>query len=164
MILEPAEPTETHARIIMAWRNDPITLENSFHQQPKQWPEFYDEFVETYFDPLPPLFGIRNGERVGLLRFRRYDDVLPVGDACDISIMIAPEQRGRGYGNLLVAMGTAYAHEQGWRHVIAEVLPENTISLRLFLGVGYHQLDEHPRRIHDIAKPITVIRFVHSEE
>lgn len=162
MKLEPVQPIEEHARLIMAWRNDPVTLSMSFHQTPKQWPAFWEEFQQEYFadSALPPLFGVVQGEKVGFLRFRKYDGET----SCDIGIMIAPEQRGKGYGNALVTAGTAYIHEKGWQKVIAEVLPENTVSLRMFERCGYQQLDEHYHMVTDLPAPIRVIRFSHQKD
>lgn len=164
MKLEPAQPTEEHARLVMNWRNDPITLSMSFHKTPKQWPAFYEEFQQQYFTEasLPPLFGVVNGEKVGFLRFRPYEGV---GEsACDIGIMIAPQHRGKGYGNMLVIAGTQFIHEQGWKTVVAEVLLHNVTSIRMFVRCGYQQLDEYHRIVSDLPYPITVFRFIHRKD
>jgi N-acetylneuraminate synthase len=164
MNLEFVQPMEEHARLVMAWRNDPVTLSMSFHKTPKQWPAFYEEFQQNYFinDSLPPLFGVVDGERVGFLRFRLYEGF---GDsACDISIMIAPQHRGKGYGSALVVAGTALIHEKGWKTVVAEVLLQNVNSIRMFVRCGYQQVDEYYRMVSGLPHPITVFRFIHQED
>jgi RimJ/RimL family protein N-acetyltransferase len=168
MNLEPVPQTRQAAELIMRWRNDPYALRMSFHQEPKVMPAFWEEFQTSYFaDPaLPPLFGFAEEVCVGFLRFRRYDAPLPpeFSPACDISVMIAPEHRAKGYGASLVALGTDYVHAQGWRNVLAEIKPENTPSLRLFAQVGYQFLDEHARYVHDLPAPVLVRRFVHQKD
>ena len=54
--LEICRPIEAHARLVIAWRNDPHTLEMFYHHEPKVWDKFYLEFRDDYFvDPnLPP--------------------------------------------------------------------------------------------------------------
>lgn len=164
MKLQYAQPTEADAHLVLTWRNDPVTLSMSYHQTPKQWPAFLDEFSEKYFaDDLPPVFGLIEGVRVGFLRFRRYPEPLPAQytPACDISIMVAPEQRGKGYGRSLIALGTQFIHERGWHYVVAEVKPDNTTSARLFSALGYRLIDDYLRPIADLPQPIPVQRFVH---
>lgn len=164
MKLIPAEPTEDDARLVMEWRNDPVTLSMSFHQQPKQWPDFLTEFQTQYFThpDLPPLFGVVDDDvAVGFLRFRAYDDELPYAEACDIGVMVAPEERGKGYGHQLVMLGTFYIHEQDWPIVVAEILPHNEASIRLFKKADYQWLDAHDHHIPDLPEPVRVLRYIH---
>ena len=93
---ECVQKCEDHARLIMGWRNDPETLRQSFHTEPKVWEEFYPEFLEEYFcfPDLPPLFALMGGERVAFLRFRPVAHPEDLNRrCCDISINVIPEKR-----------------------------------------------------------------------
>jgi|GEM_PF-3801206 len=167
MQLVPVPKTYDAALQVMAWRNDLITRSMSFHQAPKVMPNFWDDFQANYFvDGVPhPMFGMADDTRVGFLRFRVYPDPLPepYQTASDISIMVSPDHRGKGYGLHLLQLGTAYLHQQGWQTVIAEIRPENTVSIRLFEKAGYIFLDQHTREIHDLPAPVTIQRYVHHQ-
>ncbi|MBC8159558.1 MAG: N-acetylneuraminate synthase, partial [Alphaproteobacteria bacterium] len=69
--LEVCRPIEEHARLVMAWRNDPHTLAMSYHREAKVWDAFWPEFRDTYFayPALPPMFLVADGERVAFLRY-----------------------------------------------------------------------------------------------
>jgi N-acetylneuraminate synthase len=139
----------------------------SFHQALKQMPDFMDEFVGSYFaEPtLPPLFGEIDGQRMGFLRFRVYDDSLPasIPRACDIGVMVHSDYRNQGLGQQLVALGTEFVHNKGWQTVIAEIRQENDASVRLFRKAGYRKLDTHQRAFDDLSQPVTVLRYVHHQ-
>lgn len=162
------QPTREDAELILRWRNDPLTLRMSYHQQPKDMTTFWEEFTTKYFvdETLPPLFGVVAGEKIGFLRHRRYEEPLPEGlaPACDVGTIVAPEQRGKGYSGLFMALGAAYIHQLGWKHIIAEVKPDNIPSIRMVERAGYQQLDVYQRVIHDLPEAVTVIRFVHKGE
>lgn len=164
MKLLPLSPTESDARRVMAWRNDPLTLAMSFHQSPKVWESFYPEFLAAYFPgpTLPAFWGVVEENPVGLTRFRPYDAPLSQaqGPVCDISIMIAPDQRGRGYSKQLILLATAAAHDLGWAWIVAEIKPQNTSSIHAFEAAGYRYIDTHPRTFSDLPDPIPVRRYL----
>ncbi len=66
------------------------------------------------------------GERVGTLR---------VSSAGELSLVVAPEQRGKGHGGEMLRMA-GYVKGRHAR-LIAEVLPENERSQRAFLKAGW---------------------------
>ena len=91
--LEICRPLEEHAQLVMAWRNDPETLTNSYHHEPKIWESFWLEFRDNYFiySTLPPLFLLFEGTRVAFLRYRVIPN--PKGTTeltASISINVAP--------------------------------------------------------------------------
>jgi len=103
---ECVQPIESHARLIMEWRNDPVALQASFKTKKKQWETFYPEFLDEYlaFPNLPPLFVLQEGKRVAFLRFRPM--VNPSSEkyrtCCDISIVAAILFKGlNSPGNLI---------------------------------------------------------------
>jgi RimJ/RimL family protein N-acetyltransferase len=70
---------------------------------------------------------------VGTVRFDRRD-----GDGWEISITLAPEQRGRGLSGAVLAEGERVARERlGIRVVLAAVHQDNAASAKLFDHAGY---------------------------
>lgn len=74
------------------------------------------------------------GTRIGILRF----EINPINGYV-ISIAVAPEARGRGYGKKMIKAGTARLAERfGVDKVMAFIKPDNTASIRAFEGADYH--------------------------
>jgi RimJ/RimL family protein N-acetyltransferase len=67
----------------------------------------------------------------------------------EISITVAPEQRGRGYARDLISGGIAAAGEL---RIVARIKPENARSLRAFRALGF---------VGDTANGDGLIRLVH---
>ncbi len=140
--LVPAKPNEADARLIMEWRNDPVSLEASFGQKPKVWEAFWEEFRSDYFlENCPhPLFARIDDSNAAFLRFRPLaveDGDEPRATQCDISINIAPEFRGRGLAVPVLEQASKYLQAQGVYTVIAEVKSHNFASKKAFLKAGY---------------------------
>lgn len=160
---ELARPIESHARLVMQWRNDPHTLEMSFHKQPKEWSSFYPEFIHDYFSlaDLPPLFALQNGHRVGFLRFRPAEDPIDVNKrSAEISINIAPEHRGKGLGQRILETVQEIAAAQGYDSIYAEIKNENAPSKRAFQAAGFHPLNEKQKMIEDTQEECWIIPFI----
>ncbi|MSP59277.1 MAG: GNAT family N-acetyltransferase [Myxococcales bacterium] len=157
--LSAARPVDEDARLVMEWRNDPVTLAASFHGAPKTWPEFGAEFAGYFPDaPLVPQFGSCDAERIAFLRYRRCADPTAThGEVIDISINVAPMARGRGLGRAVIAAASAFAlatHEL----VLAEIKPGNAASSRAFLAAGYSRITDG---VHDVdGIPVPVERYV----
>lgn len=162
MSLELVQPCEAHAHVVMTWRNAPDTLAASFHQQPKVWPEFYLEFASTYFETMPtPVFGLVGGQRVGFCRFRPATHPLHLTGKCvDISIMLEPEEQGKGHGMQLLEAVEHYLRQQGVDSVVAEVRLDNTTSREFFVKAHYQSVGNVTVHVADIAEDVTVERFV----
>jgi N-acetylneuraminate synthase len=161
--LELCRPTEEHARQVMAWRNDPETLSASFHREPKQWEGFWPEFRDGYFvDPgLPPLFVLARGDRVGFLRFRAMAHPAGLsGRVVDISLMIAPEQRGHGLGRRSLSVATGFLRDTlGVDSVVAEIRVDNRASVACFEAAGFVQHDVAEKLVAETGERCSVRRL-----
>lgn len=160
---ECVQPIESHARLIMEWRNDPETLKMSFHQQPKKWESFFKEFTEEYFSipELPPLFVLWEGQRAAFLRFHIVEHPnKPSLKCCDISINVAPDKRGQGIGSYSLETIKRWVALQGFDAIYAEVKPENTSSQKAFQAAGYQKLNDIEKQLPDIGQTATVTRYL----
>jgi sialic acid synthase SpsE/L-amino acid N-acyltransferase YncA len=159
---EVCEAHPEHARLIMDWRNDPVTLSMSYHREPKVWESFWAEYRLVYLNESPqPVFLLDNGERVGFLRFRRTDHPQGLsGKTIDISINLAPDRRGRGLGGAALAAASTYLLGHGIDTVCAEVRQENTASYRTFVRAGFVDLGLVTKRVSDTHEICNIYRLV----
>lgn len=163
--LEVCRPVEVHARLVMAWRNDPHTRAMSFHHQPKVWDTFWLEFRDTYFrhSGLPPLFLRVDGERVAFVRYQPAAHPESVGGvAVDVSLNVSPGARGNGFGRAALEFGSEHLrHSTGVDCVVAEIRVENEASLRAFAAAGYRLFDETEKIIEDTSERCRIARYIH---
>lgn len=164
LTLELARPTKEHAELIFTWRNDPETRLNSFHTEEKGWDDFLQEF-EAYFrfPDLPPLFVLKQQERVAFIRFDPTEDFASSEKSlkrksCTLSINVAPNRRGEGIGVAVLKTIKSWVQQQGYDALYGEVKSENTISRKAFLKAGYRELSETVKVV-DFEK-IPIVRFV----
>lgn len=137
-------------RLVMQWRNDVDTRKQSFDQEPKEWPKFRTEFLREYSnDPsLPCFFALVAGRRVAFIRFRRLKDLngssaqqaLPY-PSVDVSINVAPEERARGLGKLILSRIGELLLALGICSALAEIKVGNDTSERVFKAAGFEFLD-----------------------
>jgi RimJ/RimL family protein N-acetyltransferase len=121
-------------KILLDWRNDPTTKENSFNQDKIS--------IETH----------RLWFNDSLLNFQRNiyileDNLTPVGSIRSDNILhnqyllswsIAPNQRGKGYGNKILEI---YLQDKTGKF-IAEIKPENIASIKMVQKNGFEKQDE----------------------
>ncbi len=161
---ESCLPVEPHAREVMAWRNDPESLAQSFHRAPKVWESFWPEYRDTYFvhDGSPgPVFALDGGRRVGFLRFRRAAHPSGLsGLTVDISINLAAEARGRGLGTAILRAIRAPLAAQGVDSVLAEVRAENKTSHKTFAAAGFVEHGPARKRIPDTGEECSIVRYL----
>jgi len=121
--------------LVFDWGNDPTTRAMSFSTAAIDWAEHQSWFHTRLADTDGLFFiGEVEGAPVGVVRFVRDGDA----DAATISINVAPDQRGRGYGTALVRAGLYQVIEKQFAGAVdALVKPGNEASLRLFSGVGF---------------------------
>lgn len=163
--LEVCRPVEEHARQVMVWRNDADSLAMFYHREPKVWDTFWPEFRDAYFDQpmLPPLFVRADGERVAFLRYRPCRHPEGAGGRCvDVSVNMAPEARGRGFGKEVLRLGSEYLRRvAGVDSVVAEVRIENERSRRAFAAAGFRLVGEADKLIADTGERCLIARYVH---
>jgi len=134
-MFELVRPLESHARLIMEWRNDPLTRAMSRHMRPKVFDSFYREFLSDYVaNPhLPALFILFQGERAGLVRLTLPGDKGSV----EVSILVAPSFRRKGIALKALQNIQEWVRAQGFWWMRAEIREENSASLDLFHKAGF---------------------------
>jgi UDP-2,4-diacetamido-2,4,6-trideoxy-beta-L-altropyranose hydrolase len=119
-------------RIIWEWANDPITRAASFSSEPIAW----ETHVEWFYRKLDDRFCVFliaeavDGTPVGQVRYDRDKN------KWIISVSVAPEFRGLGYGTAIIALSL---DEFQYRHfaVHAYIKPDNLASIRAFEKAGF---------------------------
>ncbi|MFA5114012.1 MAG: GNAT family N-acetyltransferase [Candidatus Margulisiibacteriota bacterium] len=119
---------------ILNWRNDPATVKVSFNQAPVGAAEHEKWFAGAFSDPRRRLLIAESerGEKIGLLRF----DLLGTSFA-EVSINLAPAQRGKGFGAPLIAQG---CRAMAGCSLIARAKESNPASVKVFEKAGFTRL------------------------
>jgi RimJ/RimL family protein N-acetyltransferase len=127
---------ETDCRLLFSWANDPVVRNASFHSGPVQWEAHQRWFLQKLQDPQSVIYIGENcdSEPVGQTRFHLE------GDRAILSVVIAPNFRGAGWGKELIAFSTGtLVRSRNVRRVEAFVKPDNQASIGLFESVGFRQ-------------------------
>ena len=138
-MLRPA--TAADARLLFEWANDPTTRAQSFRTEPIAWESHVAWFERVLADPARVLWLLEDdGRPVASIRFEAVAETEGDADAV-VSVQVAPDARGRGYGRRVVAEATALYVSATARRVVAEIRPSNTASARVFEAAGYVLVD-----------------------
>ena len=118
---------------LLEWRNDPDSVRFSLTGRPVTPEEHGPWLARRLADPATRLLiGEVDGTPVGMVR-------IDVEDARGVvSIAVAPDQRGLGYGTRLLAeLLDELRGDPQVDGLLAEVVEENTASRRAFLNAGF---------------------------
>lgn len=123
---------------VWLWANDPETRKQSFNQEPIELHSHLKWFRAKLRDPYTELYiGMSHAfEHVGIVRF----EVVPTNGYAVISVNVAPDQRGKGYGSKLIEMGCekVVADHSNVSRIIAYIKPDNRSSMKVFKMAGFH--------------------------
>lgn len=133
--LRPA--TESDARLIWRWANDPGARAASFAQEPIPWDNHVAWFQKKIRDSNCHLWIAELTEPIGQIRF----DI--EGDESVLSVSLDSRFRGKNLGTLLVAAAVRkFLAETGVDLIHAHVRPENNASARLFEKADFRRAGE----------------------
>jgi len=112
--------------ILQLWRNDPVTRSLSRRNH-----EFSFEDVEAWVFNEGKNFYIAHscGDRIGFVSYGPHDS----SGALEISIVVAPEFRGKGVGKLMLSEAVQNASAP----LYAQVRKNNLSSIALFKSCGF---------------------------
>lgn len=160
--LECVRPIEAHGRLVMQWRNDPETLRMSYHSLPKQWEEFYPQFLKDYFafPDLPPLFVVEQAQPIAFFRFKPVADPFSIHRrCCEISIIVSPSFRGKGVGTQALREIKSWVKAQGYDDLYAEAKVDNIRSDQAFINAGYNRLEDGNKFLEETGETIPIHRY-----
>jgi RimJ/RimL family protein N-acetyltransferase len=139
------------AALLYAWRVDGDTARQSVAPPPASLEDHSEWLAVQLRDPRVALYVAHDDERgcdVGTLRIDRRQS-----GEMELSITVAPEQRGRGYSHDLIACGIRAA---GDIRIVARVKPDNVRSLRAFRALGFTVVDDDGALVRLVHEPAPV--------
>lgn len=125
------------AELVWPWRNNETTRRYFFDSSSVSLETHLAWWNRSLSDPKRVLLiGMLEGKEVGVIRYDLVDS-----RKAEVSIYLDPTMTGRGIGGKLLHAG------QNWmiqNHpqidaVVAEVMPKNIASLRVFFAAGFHE-------------------------
>jgi RimJ/RimL family protein N-acetyltransferase len=127
----PVKLTKKDARLIIKWRNDPVTRANSINGDKKvmcqYWPSMSTNIGHIAY------FGTLDGEKVGFIGFKEF-----LGeDGLEVSIHVAPEHRGKGVALKMLQGIEEILEGMDVFDIHAFVKQDNEASQKLFEKAGY---------------------------
>jgi len=121
-------------KILLDWRNDPLTRKNSFTQEIIKEENHKKWFKKNLTDKTSNVFILENkiGVPVGTIRADEGDD-----NHYLLSWNISPNYRKKGYGSLILNLFLQNKIDI----FTAEIKPENIYSVKMVLKNGFKQVD-----------------------
>jgi UDP-2,4-diacetamido-2,4,6-trideoxy-beta-L-altropyranose hydrolase len=143
LTLRPAMSSDM--KILFEWVNDPIVRASAFSQDPIEW-----EGHETWFDTKLSddscyiwIVEDLSGTPVGQIRFDCKED------EAEVDLHLAPDQRGKGYGSKLIALGVQKLFDEtSIVSISASVKIENSASAKAFEKSGFIQTASDENVLH----------------
>lgn len=132
LILRPVRSEDRY--LIWKWANDPAARANSFSSEPIPWEQHLAWFERRLADPLTKFYLAEDigANPIGQIRFQVE------GEAATVSLSLAPEQRGKGYGSELIGLGSQQIWNcTGIKQIHAYIKSGNDASMRVFARAGY---------------------------
>lgn len=118
---------------ILKWRNDEKSIEGSFTKEKIDIPHHMEWYKKKLSSTTCHMFILEEkGEKAGLIRIDQE------GNVGELSIMIAPEKRGKGFGNEIMALIENNLPD-GIKGLVGFVLPGNQPSRKMCLANGYNE-------------------------
>ena len=129
------QATMSDAAFLLACRADPGTQAASWSREPIIPSKHLAWVAETLDNPSRVLLiadECNGGPPVGTVRLDRR-----AGTAAEVSITIAPGERGKGYAQPMLSLAALQARALGITKLMATVRGDNRASLKAFIGAGY---------------------------
>ena len=128
------------AKLLWRWANDPLVRAASFNSARIPWPTHEAWFAKRLARPRRARIYLAQarGETapVGQIRFEKSGPGRAV-----VSVVVSPNQRGRGLGAALIRSGCLQASKDlGVRRVLAYIREDNAASIAAFERAGFSRL------------------------
>ena len=129
------------AALLLAWRNNPSVREFSLHSGVIQNDEHMDWFTARLerVQHEPFFLFVAAYESIGM---SRLDFMFESTDKYEISILVDPNQQGKGFGTKILNMTCgAFFNLNPDKTIIANVHQNNSVSQKLFLRAGFQLMN-----------------------
>ena len=138
LFLRPAQTAD--APMLWQWRNDPVARANSFDSQAVPWRTHVAWLEQKLHCSDCRIWLLESDQQVvGQIRYERR------GDLAEASFIVAPSQRGKGFGTALLNLSSRLAcNELDVERLIGVVKADNKPSSKAFMRAGYAQQATQP--------------------
>jgi len=144
IILRPA--TLEDARLLLMWRNDPLTRQNSIQSKPITWKKHLQWLKDaTNSESIEIYIAERCGIPVGTIRFEQQQN------SVELSWTVSPEHRGKGIGKHMVSLSI----QQISKPITAKIKPTNLASIAIARHIGMKQISSSDGMLYFILSPAT---------
>jgi len=129
---------ENDTKDLFDWRNDQDTRNASIDDRPINYQD-HEKWMKNVINDRNRLLYIaeEKGAKIGMVRF----DI--EGEIAEVSINLAPNMRGKGYGARLLDMAHQKLNAEKKNLVVsAKVKASNMASIKTFLKAGYKKTTE----------------------
>lgn len=128
--MEFRRATINDAQILLEWRNDIETRENSIESQVIEWAHHLKWLRDSLENKNREIYiAHHNHTPVGMLRF----DYIKDKDGWQLSWLVAPEMRGKGHGKALLSEGVNLKHGRKF----SQIKETNLASIKMAVSVGF---------------------------
>jgi UDP-2,4-diacetamido-2,4,6-trideoxy-beta-L-altropyranose hydrolase len=131
---------EEDCQLLWEWANEPSVRAVSFSSEPISWSQHLEWFDRKLQDLNCYFFIALNRDNIpiGQVRFDRE-----AGDRAVISIALAPEKRGFGYGSIVLNMAVEEIFSKTpIQTIFAFIKPSNSPSIRLFEKAEFQRMGQ----------------------
>lgn len=121
-------------KILLEWRNDPISRNNSFAQNEISESDHVNWYRESLFNEKREFYILEeNSIPIGVIRSDKYNN-----DEFILSWSIGPKFRGKGYGNKILEL--FLSNKKGT--FIAEIKSDNLPSIQMAEKNGFKRIND----------------------
>lgn len=141
MSLELKRAQKDDCDLLYRWYKDEETRKASFNSEAVSYDSHRDWFARSLADTGRFIYIAEdeNKNKIGMVRLDKINEA-----AAELSINIAPEQRGKGYGKSLIDQAClAYPLAAGAILFVAQVKKYNAASVRTFEKAGFRKIIEY---------------------
>lgn len=133
------EKNDSDAELIMIWRNDLDTRNNSYNGNLLKWDDFKNIFYEKYFiHTIPPLFALFENKKICFIGFRDTD----INYDIEISINLDPQYRNKKLSSKIIESTILYIKKNYplINNIIAEIKVDNISSNKIFIKNNFQYI------------------------
>ena len=136
-----------HSQIIWEWRNDPSTISMSITNKAISWAE-HEKWYKSNLNEkgIKTYIAKENNTYLGVVRFEqlKLDE-----NIYEISINLAPKERGKGLGKIILknSIDCFLKDQLNYKVIKANIKSENIQSIKTFLKCGFEFFGENNKII-----------------